>query len=259
MTLSSAATEVAIDLDDTVAAPGIAQPADPAGLAELAAATAARIGVGRAGPRPRTAALLRFQADHAVTQDALYRDVDPALLDSLDLFEVQTRVTGGKQEYLLRPDLGRRLSDAARETMADGCAFGADVQVCIGDGLSAAAIEANVAAILPVIERGVRSAGLTFGTPFFIRYCRVGVLNDIGDLLGPSVVVLLIGERPGLGRANSMSAYIAYRPKPGDTDANREVLSNIYQDGGSNPLEAGATIVQMALRMLDDGYSGVRR
>jgi ethanolamine ammonia-lyase small subunit len=201
---------------------------------------------------------LLFQADHAVTQDALYRKVDQKLLDEQGLFTVQTRVTGGKQEYLLRPDLGRQLSDEARRVIAERCVKQPNVQLCVGDGLSAAAIEANLRQILPVIKQGVQAAGLTFGTPFFVEGCRVGVINDIGDLLQPEVVILLIGERPGLGRADSMSAYMAWRPKAGDTDADRDVICNIFEGGGTNPLEAGAFIVQVAQKMRRHQASGVK-
>lgn len=238
--------------------PGVKDPKNPDGLEALIASTTARIGVGRAGPRYRTNALLLFQADHAITQDALMRDVDQKLLDEFGLFTVQTRITGGKQEYLLRPDLGRGLSDEAKRIVAEKCTKNANVQVCVGDGLSATAIEANLPKIFPVIKQGVEAARLSFGTPFFIKYCRVGVLNDIGDLLKPDVVILLIGERPGLGRAESMSAYMAFRPKHGDTDADRDVVCNIFENGGTNPLEAGAVVVQIAQKMMQYQASGVK-
>jgi ethanolamine ammonia-lyase small subunit len=238
--------------------PGVKNAKDPEALEALVASTTARIGVGRAGPRPRTASLLLFQADHAVTQDALMRDVDQSLLDSFGLFTVQTCITGGKQEYLLRPDLGRMLNDDAKHTLVSKCTKGANIQLVVGDGLSAAAVEANLRQIYPVIQQGAQSARLTLGTPFFIKYCRVGVLNDIGDLLKPDVVVLLIGERPGLGRAESMSAYMAFRPKTGDTDADRDVVCNIFENGGTNPLEAGAVVVQMAQKMMQYQSSGVK-
>ena len=261
--VNGAARDLIIDLPDPTVpelryAPGVTHPKDAEGLRALIAATTARIGVGRAGPRYRTGALLLFQADHAVTQDALYRQVDQKLLDEQGLFTVQTRVTGGKQEYLLRPDLGRQLRDEAKRTIAERCVRQPSVQLCVGDGLSAAAIEANLRQILPVIKQGVQAAGLTFGTPFFIEGCRVGVINDIGDLLQPEVVILLIGERPGLGRADSMSAYMAYRPKAGDTDADRDVICNIFENGGTNPLEAGAFIVQVAQKMRRHQASGVK-
>jgi ethanolamine ammonia-lyase small subunit len=238
--------------------PRVKSPRDPEALKALIASTTARIGVGRAGPHYNTFSLLLFQADHAVTQDALYRDVDQKLLDDLGLFSVQTRITGGKQEYLLRPDLGRQLDDEARRLIQEKCVKSPNVQIVVGDGLSAAAVEANVREMFPVIQQGVQAAGLTLGTPFFVKYCRVGVMNDIGDLLHPEVVVLLIGERPGLGRADSLSAYMAYKPKAGDTDADRDVICNVFENGGTNPLEAGAFVVQIAQKMRQHQASGVK-
>ncbi len=260
---SSPADGLVIDLPDPTelharARAGVRGALNPQALDAMIASTTARIGVGRAGPRYRTATQLLLQADHAVTQDALLRNVDQKLLDEFGLFSVQTRVSGGKQEYLLRPDLGRALNDEARRMITERCKPEANLQVCVGDGLSAAAIEANLRQIWPVIQQGAQAARLTLGTPFFIQFCRVGVLNDIGDLLRPDVVVLLIGERPGLGRAESMSAYLAYRPKPGDTDADRNVICNIFEGGGTNPLEAGAVIIQMAQEMIRRQASGVK-
>ena len=250
-----------VDLPDptlTRATPRVKNPKDPQGLKALMVSTTARIGVGRAGPRYSTAELLLFQGDHAVTQDALYRDVDQKLLDEFNLFTVQTKVTGGKQEYLLRPDLGRLLNDDAKRLINEKCQKNVNVQLVVGDGLSAAAIEANLRQIFPVIKQGVQNAGLTLGTPFFIKYARVGVMNDVGDLIKPDVVILLIGERPGLGRAESMSAYMGYKPKYGDTDADRDVVCNIFENGGTNPLEAGAFVVQIAQKMRKNQASGVK-
>jgi ethanolamine ammonia-lyase small subunit len=236
----------------------VKNPRDANGLRALMDSTTARIGVGRAGPRYSTASLLLFQGDHAVTQDALYRDVDQKLLDQFNLFTVQTKITGGKQEYLLRPDLGRLLNDDAKRIINEKCQKNVNVQLCVGDGLSAAAIESNLRQIFPVIKQGVQNAGLTFGTPFFIKYARVGVMNDVGELIKPDVVILLIGERPGLGRAESMSAYMGYKPKYGDTDADRDVVCNIFEGGGTNPLEAGAFVVQLAQNMRKSQASGVK-
>jgi ethanolamine ammonia-lyase small subunit len=255
--------DLVIDLPDPTTPeqrrqPGIRQASDPEALRALMAATTARIGVGRAGPRYRTRSLLLFQADHAVTQDALYRAVDQGLLDRLGLFSVRTRITGGRQEYLLRPDLGRQISDDGRRLIQEKCLQAPNIQVVVGDGLSAAAVEANAADMLPIIGQGAQAAGLSVGTPFFIQDCRVGVLNDIGDLLHPDVVILLIGERPGLGRAESLSAYMAYQPKAGDSDADRDVICNIFENGGTNPLEAAAFAVQTAQKMLRFRASGVK-
>jgi ethanolamine ammonia-lyase small subunit len=236
----------------------VKNPKDVNALRALMDSTTARIGVGRAGPRYSTASLLLFQGDHAVTQDALYRDVDQKLLDQFNLFTVQTKISGGKQEYLLRPDLGRLLNDDAKRIINEKCQKNVNIQLCVGDGLSAAAIEANLRQIFPVIKQGVQNAGLTFGTPFFIKYARVGVMNDVGELIKPDVVILLIGERPGLGRAESMSAYMGYKPKYGDTDADRDVVCNIFENGGTNPLEAGAFVVQLAQNMRKSQASGVK-
>ena len=257
------ASGLTIDLPDPTVPelryqPRVKDPKDPEALKALIASTTARIGVGRAGPHYNTATLLLFQAEHAITQDALYRDVDQKLLDDLGLFTVQTKITGGKQEYLLRPDLGRQIGDEGKRLILEKCVKSPNLQLVVGDGLSAAAVEANVRDMFPVIMQGAKTAGLSVGTPFFIQYCRVGVLNDIGDLLKPDVVILLIGERPGLGRAESLSAYMAYRPKGGDTDADRDVVCNIFESGGTNPLEGAAFTIKLAQKMIQHQASGVK-
>jgi len=238
--------------------PRVRNPKYANALPALIASTTARIGVGRAGPHYNTFSLLLFQGDHAITQDALYRDVDQKLLDDLGLFTVHTNITGGKQEYLLRPDLGRQINDEGKKLIQEKCAKAPNIQIVVGDGLSAAAVEANAREMFPVIMQGAKSAGLTVGTPFFVKYARVGILNDIGDLLKPDVVILLIGERPGLGRAESLSAYMAFRPKAGDTDADRDVVCNIFNNGGTNPLEGAAFTLQIAQKMIAHQASGVK-
>jgi len=259
----TASSSLTIDLPDPTLPdhrykPRVKNAKDPAALQALIASTTARIGVGRAGPHYNTYSLLLFQADHAVTQDALYRDVDQKLLDDLGLFTVQTNITGGKQEYLLRPDLGRQLNDDAKRLVQEKCVKSPNIQLVVGDGLSAAAVEANAREMFPVILNGAKQAGLIVGTPFFVKYARVGILNNIGDLLKPDVVILLIGERPGLGRADSLSAYMAYRPKAGDSDADRDVVCNIFENGGTNPLEGAAFTIQIAQKMMKHEASGVK-
>jgi ethanolamine ammonia-lyase small subunit len=260
---ATSTANLTIDLPDPVLPefrykPRVKNPKDLNGVKAMIESTTARIGVGRAGPRYNTASLLLFQGDHAVTQDALYRDVDQKLLDEFNLFTVQTKITGGKQEYLLRPDLGRLLNDDAKRIINEKCQKNVNIQLVVGDGLSAAAVEANLRQIFPVIRQGAQTANLTFGTPFFVKYARVGVMNDIGELIKPDVVILLIGERPGLGRAESMSAYMGYKPKYGDTDADRDVVCNIFENGGTNPLEGGAFVVQIAQKMRKNQASGVK-
>jgi ethanolamine ammonia-lyase small subunit len=190
-----------------------------------------------------------------VTQDAIYGVVDEAVKDAFDLFTVAT-MAADREEYLLRPDLGRRLSEDARREIAERCTRNPTVQIVVGDGLSAAAINNNLEAILPVITRGLEGAGVSVGTPFFVENARVGVINDIGEVLGADVVVILIGERPGLGIADAMSAYMGFRPAPGKTDADRDLICMITTHGGTNPLEAGAYVVDFIKRMLDHQASG---
>ena len=221
----------------------------------------ARLLVGRAGSSYRTETHLDLREDHAAAMDAvrseldLARDFDGGFLDRWKLFEVRSRASS-KAEYLLRPDLGRQLDLEGAEVIRRSCPSGVDLQVVIGDGLSPIAVAAQVPRLLPLLERGAVELGWTFGRPFAIRYCRVGILNDIGELLGPAVVVLLIGERPGLATSESLSAYLAYRPKIGQTDAHRNLISNIHSRGTS-PEEAAGRILRLAGQMIRGRTSGV--
>ncbi len=230
-------------------------------LRAVRARTPARILVGRAGPSYRTATQLELRRDHAAALDAVHaeveleRDLGADLVRRFQLFEVHTRAVS-KEQYLLRPDLGRRLDDAVREALRRQCPARCVVQVAIGDGLSAAAVAAQVPRLLPLLAEEATKRGWSFGRPFFIRYCRVGVLNDIGDILDPEVVVLLIGERPGLATAESLSAYLAYRPRSGHTDALRNLISNIHARG-VGPDEAVRRIVALADQMRRRQMSGI--
>src|SRR5262249_59116885 len=124
---------------------------------------------------------------------------------------------------LLRPDLGRRFDDASREEVLRRCTTDADIQITIGDGLSVTAVRAQVPELLPLLHEGALSRGWTVGQSFVVRHCRVGILNEIGGLLSPQIAILLIGERPGLATAESLSAYMAYQPNPNHTDADRNL------------------------------------
>ena len=132
-------------------------------------------------------------------------------------------------------DLGRRLDPAAIDLLSTNCPHGVNLQIVIGDGLSSAAVRTQVPELLPQLFEAAEARGLAIGRPFFVRNCRVGVLNDIGDATAAEVVVLLVGERPGLATAESLSAYLAFRPTAGDTDADRNLISNIHAGGVSAP------------------------
>ena len=225
-------------------------------LQELRASTAARVCTGRAGPRPRTQALLRFLADHSRSKDTVLKEVPPEWVQKHGLLEVQSEISD-KNLYLTRPDMGRRLSANAIEILKTQCKANPDVQVVISDGLSTDAITANYDEILPPLLKGLELAGMNVGTPFFVRYGRVKIEDQIGELLGAKVVILLVGERPGLGQSESLSCYAVYSPRMATTvEADRTCISNIHR-GGTPPVEAAAVIVDLAKRMLEQKASGI--
>lgn len=178
------------------------------------------------------------------------------LIGSFGIFEVSTEVNA-KDEYLLRPDLGRRFSQNVRRKISESCPESPDMQICIGDGLSTTAVAAQVPLLLPLLSDAITARGLRLGQTFAIRFCRVGILNEIGDLLRPMVAILLIGERPGLATAESLSAYMAYRPHSGHTDANRNLISNIHLRG-VHVEDAAQRILNLAHKMMRLELSGVR-
>jgi ethanolamine ammonia-lyase small subunit len=229
-------------------------------LRKIRERTPARIFFGRAGAAYRTSTQLDLREAHAAARDAVRAELNlqsvfgPEFIKRWKLFEVATEAHS-KEEFLLRPDLGRRLGAASREELARRCSGGNDLQVAIGDGLSVTAVAAQVPALLPLIDGGAHARGWTVGQSFVIRHCRVGVLNEIGELLAPQVAVLLIGERPGLATAESLSAYMAYRPGHTHTDANRNLISNIHARG-LQPQAASERILNLAAQMMAQQASG---
>ena len=232
----------------------------PEVLRKIRERTPARILVGRAGAAYRTSTQLELREAHAAARDAVRAELDlesafgAACIKQWNLFEVCTEARS-KEEYLLQPDLGRRLNEAARQELARRCSRENDIQIAIGDGLSVTAVAAQVPSLLPLLHEGARARGWTVGNPFVIRHCRVGVLNEIGELLAPKVAVLLIGERPGLATAESLSAYMAYQPDKTHTDANRNLISNIHSRGLS-PQAAADRILNLAAQMMALRISG---
>jgi ethanolamine ammonia-lyase small subunit len=230
-------------------------------IEKIRARTPARVLADRTGAAYLTATQLKLRLDHAAARDAvraefeLAKDLGAEFVERWKLFSVST-MAASKDEYLRRPDLGRRLDENARRTLAAHCALNADLQIVIGDGLSVTAISSQVPALLPLLAEKAGSRGWTLGQPFAVKYCRVGVMNDLGELLQPNVVVLLIGERPGLATAESLSAYMAYQPRAGHNDSNRNLISNIHSRGVSTESVA-SRIIDLAEQMMQHQTSGV--
>ena len=212
-------------------------------------------GVGRAGARYRTQTMLRFQADHAFAQASVFSDVPAEFLESLHLPVYQTTCES-REEFLTRPDKGRVFDADTLRRIRESIAPDVRVVVYVADGLSSAAVTANAADILPVIRKGLEGTGIKVNEPFFVRFGRVATMDQIGDGLPAEVVCVLLGERPGLVTAESMSAYIAYKPTVGMAESRRTVLANIHR-GGTPAVEAGAHIVDLIRLMLEKKRSGI--
>ncbi len=230
-------------------------------IEKIRARTPARVLADRTGAAYRTATQLQLRQDHAAARDAvraefeLQRDLGAEFVERWKLFTVST-MAASKDEYLRRPDLGRRLDGKARVQLLAQCILNADLQIVIGDGLSVTAVSTQVPALLPLLAEKARLCGWMLGQPFAVQYCRVGVMNDVGELLQPKAVVLLIGERPGLATADSLSAYMAYQPRAGHNDSNRNLISNIHARGVSTEA-ASSRIIELAEQMMQRQTSGV--
>ncbi len=217
--------------------------------------TPARLGIGGAGVRYRTDTLLRFLTDHAAAKDAVSSSVDPAVAAKLGLVSLQSAACD-HAEFLKRPDLGRRLSDASRELVQKKGIHAPQVQIVCCDGLSAAALTANLPIILPRVTDELTRAGVRVGTPFLVNLGRVVVADEVARLTGAEVLLLFVGERPGLKTAESMGGYVTYMKVRQFNEAMRNVTSNIHA-GGLPPTEAATQLVQGVLLALKDKRTGV--
>ena len=230
-------------------------PADKERFAKMKAKTPARLGSGKAGPRYKTLTMLRFRADHAAAQDAVFSEVDTEFAKHHDLLPVKTRCDS-KDEYLTRPDLGRCFDEHNAKALQGVIDTPPKVQIVIGDGLSSAAIEANAMDCFAAMKDGLKLRNIPISKPIFVRYCRVGAGDAIGDLTGCELVCVLVGERPGLVTDKSMSAYITYKPHTGVSESSRTVVSNIHAQG-TPAVEAGAHIAELIETILAKKVSGV--
>ena len=229
--------------------------ADPEKYKKMKMKTPARLGSGRAGPRYKTLTMLRFRADHAAAQDAVFSQVPEDFAEKHGLVAVQTKCRD-KDEYLTRPDLGRTFDEENKAKIKAAVPTAPRVQIVIGDGLSSAAITANAMDCMRSICDGLKLKGIETGAPLFVRYCRVGAGDAVGDVTGCEVVCVLVGERPGLVTDKSMSAYITYKPHTGVSESARTVVSNIHAQG-TPAVEAGAHVAELIDTILKKRVSGV--
>jgi len=215
-------------------------------LARLRRYTPARIALGRAGSGQPTATSLHFMLDHARARDAVHAALDfEAIGQSLrerDWSVVHVRsAAADRAEYLRRPDLGRRLSPAGHFAI-DGQPHGSDVAIVAADGLSASAIDINLLPLLNHLRPLLLAQSLTIGPLVLVEQGRGALGDEIGELLGAKLVLVLIGERPGLSAADSLGAYIAWQPRIGMMDSSRNCISNIHP-AGLAPEDAARQIV----------------
>lgn len=233
----------------------VKNPKDAEAYLDMKSKTPARIGIGRCGARYKTETVLRFRADHAAAQDAVFSYVDEDFVENSNLIKIET-LCKDKDEFLTRPDLGRKFSSETIDFIKTQIGTNQKVLIMAGDGLSSAAIEANSNDCIMAIKQGLKMYGIEVGDVVFVKHCRVGAMDHLGEELGCEVVCVLIGERPGLVTAESMSAYLTYKPRVGIAEAKRTVVSNIHK-GGTTAVEAGAHIAELIKTILDKRASGI--
>ena len=224
--------------------------------AERASAhTTALVGIGRVGTRYATDVVLQFQAELAVARQAVATVLPEGWAASQGLLPLCSRVQDHHQ-FLLRPDLGRRLDDASRERLRAGARHGVDVQPVLADGLSAVATMGSGVDLLKHFTAACEARGWTVGTPMCARFARVWLEDEIGELVGARVVAILLGERPGLGTGDGLSAYLVHDPRVGKTDGDRNMMSNIHARG-TPPAQAARRLAILTGAMLEQRTSGV--
>lgn len=228
---------------------------------KLRGLTTARIGLGRAGISLPTGAQLEFQAAHARARDAVHLPFDvtalAARLQERGWASLQLSSRAGTRgQYLQRPDLGRRLSDASAALLRANAAMGPDLAIVIADGLSALAVERQAVPLLENLLPLVDGAGWTRAPVCLLEQGRVAAGDEIGQLLGAGMLAMLIGERPGLSSPDSLGIYFTHAPRPGLSDAERNCISNVRAEGLDHATAAQRLMYLMG-EALRRGLSGV--
>lgn len=231
------------------------RPEKSAFAAQAARHTTALVGIGHVGTRYATDVVLQFQAELAVAHAAVGAELPDGWAEQNGFTGVRSRVTSHR-EFLLRPDHGRRLDDESLQKIRSSCAKNIDVQVIVADGLSAVACMQTGKALHDAVVRACAARGLSTGTPIAARFARVWLEDEIGQEVGAKVAMILLGERPGLGTGDGLSAYVVYGPKLGNTDGERNMISNIHMRG-IPPDDAAVRLAALAQAMIAQKCSGV--
>ena len=224
--------------------------------------TQARIALGRAGHAVPTQALLDFQLAHAQARDAVQLpwNINAFAGQLRDIGEetliLQTPVSN-RSEYLRRPDFGRVLTEESRIRLCNFKARGVDVALIVSNGLSSTAVERRGIALLQTILEGLRVRQFHIAPICLVANGRVALLDDIGSVLDARVAVIVIGERPGLSAADSLGVYLSYAPKKGNTDAERNCISNIHPPEGLSYESATRKLLYLIEESIRRGFSGV--
>ena len=230
------------------------KPFDERELVSVRQATPARLAQGRTGTRYLTPTYIGLRAEHAIALDAVHSEVPPELPEKLGCVTLQSRCQN-REEYLLFPDHGRRLSDESRARLEKEGTRGADVQLILGDGLTAWALEENGPRLVPALVGALEAERFKVGRPLFVKFARVGIQDDIGVLLGAKATVIFVGERPGLGTGDSGSLYTAFHPRLNQDNAEKDCLSNI-RPLGLPPEEAARECATLLRRTFQAGGGG---
>ena len=228
---------------------------DAAEVRRVIEASPARLAQGRVGTRYTTAAYIQLSAEHAVALDAVDSRVADHFAAKNGLIALSTKAKD-HEEYLLHPDLGRRLDEASRERLLKEGTRGADVVVIVGDGLSAVAVERQCPVLLPALNAALQALRFSLGKPCFVRHARIGVQDEIGVLLQARSTIVLVGERPGLGTGDSLSIYTAFHPRLNQDNSEKNCISNV-RDSGFPPKEAAGECAKLMRRTFDAGGGGV--
>ncbi|MCE9574762.1 MAG: ethanolamine ammonia-lyase subunit EutC [Deltaproteobacteria bacterium] len=223
--------------------------------ADAARHTTALVGIGHVGTRYATDVVLQFKAELAVAHEAVAAELPAGWFEQQGYLGLHSQARDHR-EFLLRPDLGRRLDEDSLQRLRARGGAAPDVQIILADGLSAVACQGSGVALCTQLADACRARGWSVGAPVGARFARVWLEDEIGEVVGAKVAVIVLGERPGLGTGDGLSAYLVHAPRIGNVDGQRNMMSNIHARG-TPPAQAARRLAALIGAMLAQGTSGV--